>query len=314
MKIGILLLTWNGAMDGETPTSRDVVEIAQLCEATGIDSVWLSDHYFFDYADFKSVGVEFPSEMHGIKGGSWECWALVSAIAQATNKVGIGTLVSSASFRNPALLARTIDTVDDLSNGRLIVGLGAGDFPFEHESFGYPFERRIARFEEAIEITSRLLKGETVTFDGEFYSTKEAALLPKGIRPEGPPLLIGALFGRPRMTRLTLQYGDYWNCFLAFGENTVDRYRESWANLVQASEKHNRDPSTIKRNVTLCVNIADTPFPIPGSQPISGSPQAVANTLSEFAAEGIEDCTVVLNPFTRAGIEQFAEIAQRVPR
>ena len=314
MKIGVVLLTWNGGMEGETPTSRDLVEMAQLCEATGIDSVWISDHYFFDYADFKAVGVQFPAEMDGVKGGAWECWALVSAISQATNKIEIGTLVSSTSFRNPALLARTIDTVDDLSNGRLIVGLGAGDFPFEHESFGYPFEHRIARFEEAIEIISRLLKGETVTFNGEFYSTKEAALIPKGIRPQGPPLLIGALFGRPRMTRLTMQYGDYWNCFLPFGESTVDRYRESWASLVKASEKHNRDPATIKRNVTLCVDFADTPFPIPGAQPISGSHGAIADALSGFAAEGIEHCSIVVNPFTRAGIEQFAEIAQQVRR
>lgn len=312
MKIGVVLLAWNGAMEGQTPTSRDVVEMAQLCEATGIDSVWITDHYFFDYADFNAVGVEFPPEMHGVKGGAWECWALVSAVAQATNKVEIGTLVSSTSFRNPALLARSIDTIDDLSNGRLIVGLGAGDFPFEHESFGYPFERRIARFEEAIEIVSRLLKGETLTFNGEFYSTRDARLMPKSVRPEGPPLLIGALFGRPRMTRLTLQYGDYWNCFLAFGESTVDRYRESWANFVKASEKHNRDPSSIKRNVSLCVDIADTPFPIPGAQPISGSPYAVAGALSEFAAEGVEHCTIMLNPFTREGIEKFAEIAALV--
>lgn len=314
MKIGVVLLTWNGAMEGQTPTSRDVVEMAQLCEATGIDSVWITDHYYFDYADFKAVGVEFPPEMKGVKGGAWECWALVSAIAQATNNIEIGTLVSSTSFRNPALLARTIDTVDDLSNGRLIVGLGAGDFPLEHDSFGYPFERRIARFEEAIEIISRLLKGETVTFNGEFYTTKEAALIPKSIRPEGPPLLIGALFGRPRMTRLTMQYGDYWNCFLAFGESTVERYAQAWANLAIAAEKHNRDPATIKRNVTLCVDIADTPFPIPGAQPISGSPEAVADTLSEYAAQGIEHCTILVNPFTRSGIEQFAEIAQKVRR
>ncbi|MGR8946677.1 MAG: LLM class flavin-dependent oxidoreductase [Gammaproteobacteria bacterium] len=314
MKIGLVLLSWNGAMAGDTPTSRDVVDLALLCEAKNFDSVWITDHYYFDYADFQAVGVDFPPELHGVKGGAWECWALVSAIAQATNTIEIGTLVSSTSFRNPALLARSIDTVDDLSNGRLIVGLGAGDFPFEHQSFGYPFERPISRFEEAIEIISRLLKGETVTFDGEFYRTESATLIPKSVRPEGPPLLIGSVYGRPRMTRLTMQYGDYWNCFLAFGENSMARYQESWAKLLVAAEKHNRDPATIKRNVSLCVNIADAPFPMPGAQPIVGSGEAIANTLSEFAAEGIEHLTILLNPFTAAGIAQFSEIVASVER
>jgi alkanesulfonate monooxygenase SsuD/methylene tetrahydromethanopterin reductase-like flavin-dependent oxidoreductase (luciferase family) len=314
MKIGVVLLSWTGAVEGETPSSRDVVDFAKLCETTGFDSVWITDHYYFDYADFKAVGVEFPTELHGVKGGAWECWALVSAIAQATQNVEIGTLVSSTSFRNPALLARTIDTVDDLSNGRLIVGLGAGDFPFEHQSFGYPFDRRIARFEEAIEIISRLLKGETVTFDGEFYNTQSAVLIPKSVRQKGPPLLIGSVYGRPRMTRLALQHGDYWNCFLAFGENSIERYRESWAKLIAACEKHNRDPATIKRNVSLCVDIANTAFPIPGAQPISGSPSEVAEKLSEFAAEGIEYCTILINPFTREGIEKFSAIAERITR
>ena len=312
MKIGIVLLTWNGAMEGETPTTRDVVELAKQSEDIGLDSVWITDHFYFDYADFKEVGVDFPEEFHGTKGGSWECWALVSAIAQATNRVEIGTLISSTSFRNPALLARTVDTVDDLSQGRLILGLGAGDFPFEHESFGYPFERRISRFEEAVGIISKMLKGETVTFEGEFYSVKEAALIPKSVRPEGPPLLIGSVFGRPRMTRLTMEYGDIWNCFLAFGENTVDRYRESWSTLVKASEKHARDPATIKRNVSLCVNLADSPFPVPGPEPISGSPEQIADTLSEFAAEGVEHCTIIVNPLTREGLQRFGEIADRV--
>ncbi|NNL86733.1 MAG: LLM class flavin-dependent oxidoreductase [Myxococcales bacterium] len=312
MKIGVVLLSWNGAMNGETPTSRDVVDLALLAEETGFDSVWINDHFYFDYSDFGEVDIQFPQEMHGIKGGAWECWSLVSAIAQATTRVEIGTLISSTSFRNPALLARIADTADDLSDGRLILGLGAGDFPTEHESFGIPFDRRIARFEEAIEIVYRLIRGESVTFDGEFYRVKDVALIPKSVRPNGPPLLIGSVYGRPRMTRLTLTYGDYWNCFLAFGESTIDRYRKAWTTLVEASEKYGRDPSTIGRNVSVSVDIADTPFPIPGPTAISGTPDAIVDTLSEFASEGIEHCTIVLHPFTRDGIERLGEIAERI--
>lgn len=312
MKLGVVLLSWNGAMDGETPTSRDVVQLAKLCEETGIDSVWITDHFYFDYADFQEVGIEFPEELHGSRGGSWECWSLLSAIAQATDSVEIGTLITSTSFRNPALLARMADTVDDLSNGRLTLGLGAGDLPTEHESFGYPFDRRIARFEEALDIISRLLKGETVSANGEFYQVQEATLIPKSVRPHGPPLLIGSVYGRPRMTRLQVQYGDYWNCFLAFGESTVARYRESWEKLLRACDRYGRNPDTLIRNVSVSVNIDEVPFPIPGVKPISGSPEDVASQLAEFAADGVEHCTIVLNPFTKRGIEEFAKIAEQV--
>ncbi len=115
------------------------------------------------------------------------------------------------------------------------------------------------------------------------------------------------------MNRLALTYGDYWNCFLAFGESAVAPYRRAWATLVEASEKHGRDPSTIGRNVTVSVDLGDTPFPIPGPSPIRGAPDdAIAETLSAFASEGIEHCTVVLHPFTRDGVERFGKIAERV--
>ena len=312
MKIGVVLLSWNGAMSGETPTSRDVVQMATLCEESGIDSVWITDHFHFDYVDFQEVGVHFPEELHGTMGGAWECWSLLSAIAQATESIEIGSLITSTSFRNPALLARMADTVDDLSDGRLILGLGAGDFPTEHQSFGYPFERRVSRFEEALDIISRLLKGETVSNEGEFYRVQDATLIPKSMRPNGPPLLVGSVYGRPRMTRLTLKYADYWNCFLAFGESTVERYRESWARVLKACKQHGRDPNSLKRNVSLSVNIDTAPFPVPGLKPISGSSDQVVDQLVQFAAEGIEHCTIVLNPFTKGGVEAFAKIAEQV--
>ena len=312
MKTGIVILSWEGAMDGVTPSSRDVIGLAQLCESVGLDSAWITDHFYFDYSDLETVGVSLPEEMHGTKSGSWECWALVSAIAAVTERINIGTLVSATAFRNPSLLARSIDTIDDLSGGRLIVGLGAGDFPFEHESFGYPVDRPIARFEEAIQIISKLLKGQEVTFSGEFYQTRQAKLIPKGCRPNGPPLLVGSVYGRPRMTRLTVEYGDYWNCFLSFTQSTVEAYREGWVKLQNACHERGRDPATIKRNVSISVNMAKSPFPIPGAVPISGSADKIADSLAAFRDEGIEHSTVVLHPLTPTGIESFARAVEKM--
>ena len=107
------------------------------------------------------------------------------ALARETRRVEIGTLVVNTGYRNPALLARMADTIDELSEGRLILGLGAGDFESEHVAFGYPWDRRVSRFEEALQIIRPLLRGEKVTFEGEFYTTREAENIPKGPRPEG---------------------------------------------------------------------------------------------------------------------------------
>ncbi|MFT4581514.1 MAG: alkanesulfonate monooxygenase SsuD [Gammaproteobacteria bacterium] len=312
MKIGLVLFSGVGSMDGANPTSRDIVNFAKLAEQVGLDSVWLTDHFYFDFADFAAIGIPLPPELDGTKSGAWECWSLVSAIAAVTQTINVGTLIASTSFRNPALLARMAETVDDISNGRLILGLGAGDFAFEHRSAGYPFDRQISRFEEAIEIISKLLKGQEVSVDGEFYNVREAKILPKGPRPQGPPLLVGSVFGRPRMTRLTLQYADFWNCFIAFGENNIEQYRDAWKDLQVACDKYARDPATVRRSVSLSISFTDSPFPIPGTQPISGSIAEIADTIAEFAEEGIEHCMIMLHPYTSTGIEQLGRVVESV--
>ncbi|MFT4560541.1 MAG: alkanesulfonate monooxygenase SsuD [Gammaproteobacteria bacterium] len=312
MKIGLVLFSGVGSMDGATPTGRDIVNFSKLAEQVGLDSVWLTDHFYFDFADFAAIDIPLPPELDGTKSGAWECWSLVSAIAAVTRTINVGTLIASTSFRNPTLLARMAETVDDISNGRLILGLGAGDFAFEHRSAGYAFDRQISRFEEAIEIISKLLKGQQVSLDGEFYNVHEAKILPKGPRPEGPPLLVGSVFGRPRMTRLTLQHADFWNCFIAFGENKIEQYRDAWTHLQVACDKYARDPATVRRSVSLSVSFADSPFPIPGTQPISGSIAEIADALSEFADEGIEHCMIMLHPYTSAGIEQLGRVIESV--
>ena len=186
-KIGIFLPNWTAALDVETPRTGGIVQFAQYCEQTGFDTVWLAGHFHFEPSDdYCVIGVQFPDELAGVKFGSWECWSLMNAIAVATSNVGIGTLVSNTGFRNLALFARTVATVDDPSEGRVILGFGAGDFATEHRAFGFPFERRVSRFEEALAIIEPLLRGERVSFAGEFYQAHEAELLPKAARARGP--------------------------------------------------------------------------------------------------------------------------------
>src|SRR5215207_7219380 len=183
-------------MNGGSARWSDLRQMAQLGEQIGADSLWITDHLIH------RVPGEEPR-------GMWECWSLISALAAITEKPEIGTLVMSTSFRNPALLAKMADTVEEISNGRLILGLGAGWNEPEYLAFGYPFDHRIDRFEEAITIMTSLLRTGRADLNGSYSQARDCELVPRGPRPEGPPIIVGTT--SPRMMRLTARFADGWN-------------------------------------------------------------------------------------------------------
>ena len=312
-RLGLLLPHWDRGMGGETPGGADVLDLASLAEDVAFDSVWLIDHFLFEpYIDDADYGEPLPEEFRSLKVGVWECWTLASALAVVTKHVEIGTLVSNTGYRNPALLARMVDTIDELSQGRIILGLGAGDFPSEHKAFGYPFERRVGRFEEALQIVRPLLRGETVTFEGEFYETYEAQLLPKGGRPEGPPILIGLLKGGPRMKRLVVQNADEWNCWIV--ENSqLDIYQENYEAIVQACVRHGRDPATLRKNAAVGVCLPGYTPEFPGDF-ITGSDSQIADQLNRFLEMDLDHVVIQLEPCTRDSVESFSRILNQLSR
>ena len=153
----------------------ELLDIAMLAEDVGFDSIWLDDHLLYHMR-----GAAEPN-------GNWESWSMLSALAACTKTVELGNLVLGMGFRNPALLAKMADTVDEISGGRLILGVGTGYHEVEYRAFGYPFDHRYSRFEEAIQIVSALLKTSEVDFDGTYYQARDCELKPRGPRPEGPP-------------------------------------------------------------------------------------------------------------------------------
>ena len=147
--------------------------MARMAEDVGLDSVWVGDHYLYRDA----VGARGP----------WEAWTQLAALAAVTSRVELGPLVAATAFHQPAVLAKLAATVDEISGGRLILGLGAGWNDVEFAAFGFPIEQRIARFEEAFTIIRTLLRDGRIDFAGRFYQARDCELLPRGPRPRVHP-------------------------------------------------------------------------------------------------------------------------------
>lgn len=313
MQTGLLLPAWTGAAGRATLGTRELLSFAERAVAAGFESLWVSDHFLNEpFDDFKVVGIAFDEALRGVKAGQWECWSLMAALAARLEDVTLGTLVCNTGFRNPALLARMIDTVDDLCGGRLVAGLGAGDFATEHRAFGYDFTRPVARFEEALQVIRPLLRGETLTHHGEFYRTEAAQLLPRGPRARGAPIMIGLLHGGPRMLRLVAQYADEWNYMAPFGDSRAGLYPAAWARVAAACERHGRDPATLKRHVTVGVCVGDADWPLPGSRPLRGSRLELVDECAAYAELGVSTLSMVLEPCTEASLEFLAPVLQAV--
>jgi alkanesulfonate monooxygenase SsuD/methylene tetrahydromethanopterin reductase-like flavin-dependent oxidoreductase (luciferase family) len=315
MKIGLCLPTETGAMGGGDPSALDVLELAKLAEQVGFESIWLVDHFLYDAgAEMAALGAGPPPELMGVLHGAWEVFTLAAGLATATDRVEIGTLVANTGYRNPAVLARMAETIDAMSGGRFICGVGAGDFQSEHDFYGFPWEKRIGRFEEALQIIKPMLRGESVTFDGEFYQTREALLLPKGPRPQGPPIMIGLLKGGPRMKRLVAQYADVWHCWLASTDSHPAAYQEPLDAMLAACEKHGREPASLDRSVTPRVCPTSKRPDGFDMKPIHGSVNEIVDQIGGFEAMGVDHLSVWLWPNNKQGLEAFAPVLEELGR
>jgi alkanesulfonate monooxygenase SsuD/methylene tetrahydromethanopterin reductase-like flavin-dependent oxidoreductase (luciferase family) len=267
--------------------------MAKAAEASGFDSIWVGDHLLY-----RGAG--------GQERGPWEAWTLLAGLAVATERLHLGPLVNCAGFRPPGLLAKMVSTVDEVSGGRLVLGLGAGWNEAEFRAFGIPFDHLASRFEESFDIVRRLLSGEHVTVHGRFWRVDDAVLYP----PPGrrPPLMVGSS-GR-RMLDITLPFVDAWNTWYDGYGNTPEGLARLNATVTDAAERAGRSPGQIARSACVLVVLdhkaGERPIP-QGVRPLEGNMERIAAGLREMAEAGADEVILVLSPITQRSIRALGE-------
>jgi len=283
----------------------EYLAMARRAEELGYDSLWLGDHLLYRFAD-------------GTSRGPWEAWTMLSALAASTTRIRLGPLVAATAFHSPAMLAKMAATVDEISGGRLVLGLGAGWNETESRAFGFPFDHRIDRFEEAFTIVRTLLRDGAIDFDGRHYQARDCELLPRPTRPGGPPLLIGSR--GERMLRITLPHVDAWNVWFKDTDNSPAGVAPLRDLVDGICREVGRDPAAVERTVAVQVRLTGGTGRVQGdyakaeAEPLAGTPDEMAEELRAYARQGIAEVQLVLDPISRASIEEFASVLERLDR
>jgi probable F420-dependent oxidoreductase len=274
--------------------------MARTAEEIGFDSIWVGDHLLY-----RDDGR--PER------GPWEAWTLLSALAAITSRVALGPLVACAGFHPPGLIAKMSATVDELSGGRFVLGIGAGWNRAEFDAFGIPYDHRAARFEEAFGIVCRLLAGERVTERGRFWTVQDAVLLPPPARRV--PIMVGS--SGPRVLRAALPWADSWNTWFDLYGNTTDGFERENAKITVAAEAAGRDPASIERSACVLV-VADRGAgerPIPEDcPPLEGDAVAMAAGLRDLADAGAHEAILVVTPITETSIRGLGPLLAELDR
>ena len=277
----------------------ELIAMTQAAERVGFDSAWLGDHLIYDLPD-------------GTPRGPWEVYTSVAALSAVTTRLQLGTLVSSLGFHDPAMIAKMSATIDAISGGRFVLGVGSGWNEREYRAYGLPFDRRVDRFEEAFGLLRRLLAGETVTHAGTYYTLDRCIIDPPPTRPGGPVLMLGS--NSPRMASIGLPHVDSWNVWWSIFGNTPEGFAEVVADMRARTAAVGRDPDAVE--ATACVYVQ-----VPGGvgrtmgdpsmariAPLRGDPQELAEQLAAFGAAGASHLMLVVDPITQDAIEWLGQV------
>lgn len=271
----------------------EYVAMARAAEDAGFDSIWIGDHYLYR-------GDGRPER------GPWEAWTTLAGLAAVTERVQLGPLVACLGFHEPAVLAKMAASVDEISGGRLVFGVGAGWNETEFRAFGIAYDHRVSRFEESYDIVRRLLDGERVTVHGTYAQVDDAVLLPRPARR--PPLMVGS--AGDRMLAITLPTTDAWNTWFDEYGNTVDGYASLRDRIDDACVAAGREPGDLERSVCVLVAVdggAGERVVPAGMRPIEGSAPALVPHLRALADLGVAEAIIVADPIDERTIRRLGE-------
>jgi probable F420-dependent oxidoreductase len=272
----------------------ELVAMARAAEEVGFGSIWVGDHMLY-----RDDGR--PER------GPWDAWTTLSALAASTDRVRLGPLVACAAFHPPGLLARMAATIDEVSGGRFVLGIGAGWNRTEFDAFGIDFDRRASRFEEALDVIRRLLGGERVTFAGTHHRVEDAVLLPSPARRV--PIMIGS--NGDRLLRVALPHVDAWNTWFDDYGNTPEGFAALNERVSARATEVGRDPAEVTRSACALVVVdpaADERGVPEHVSPIEGSPSAMADRLRALADAGADEAILVVSPITEASIRRLGDV------
>ena len=305
VKFGLDLTIW----PWEYRYFDELIETCSSAEKLGLDSLWLSDHLMYTTSDK----------------GSLEVFAALAAVAAKTQNIKVGTKVICAPFRHPGIIAKTGTTLDIISGGRFILGVGAGWYRREFEAFDFPFEKRVSRMREAIEIIKMLWTQSIVDYEGRFYRISKAVSLPKPVQKPHPPIWIGS--SGPRMLRLTAELGDGW----VIPNQTPKDYSQKWNLIESHAKKLGRSGHEIEAAYYAYSSIAATSekawkyaeeYILPERRRvlgstlsledlkaicIIGSPDEWIDQIEEYVKAGAQHIIMKIVPFQQANIKLYGE-------
>jgi alkanesulfonate monooxygenase SsuD/methylene tetrahydromethanopterin reductase-like flavin-dependent oxidoreductase (luciferase family) len=300
LEIGLVLPLHQSFVDGSTIRWTQIRDLAVRAEEMGFDTVWTADELLWRPAQATEGGT-----------GWWECIAMTGAVAAATTRIKVGTWILSALHRNPGISAKAVETLDEISGGRFVLGLGSGHAGRQGRMFGLPEDRVYSRFEEALEIIVPLLRQGRADFEGQFHAARNLEQRPVGPRPGRIPIMIGA--GGSKMIRLAARHADIWSWYVN-ERSEVAEFEPRLRELEAACVEVGRDPATIGRSAGILVE----PIGVGGAEelamPVRGSVQDIAYGIRSFHEAGFTQVEVMLWPPNMAALDAMGPVLEELDR
>jgi len=293
-EIGLMLVTGQYGEDRVTPRWPEIRDLALRAEAIGFDTLWTPDELLWRTDDSPPQGF-------------WEGVSMAGAVAAVTSTIKVGTGVLSALHHNPGIIAKAAETLDEISGGRFVFGLGAGhEWPGQAHAFGLPEDHIFARFDDALQIIVPLLRNGQADFEGRWHAARDLTQVPAGPRPGRIPLMIGG--NGPRGQRYAARYADIWSCYPE-ERSHIDEFAPRLASLDAICVEVGRDPTTLGRSAAVSVRPLQLERDPSGAR-IAGPAQDIADAIRSFREAGYSQLEVMMSPVTADAMDAMVPVLE----